>query len=228
MTLAPGPEGLWAKISGELVTLPDLRVVAWVDMTPYLDGEEVQDTRGFADAARSAVSNPQTISSRPERSKRVTHHRIFALAALPGCIDPKIVEDALHKHPAVALAAAIGRPDAYAGEIPVIYVQSQPGAVVSEQELLEFAARTGTRGYSEARSPSLPMTAVGKIFKPALQQLELEMVIRSEASRVGATIKELSVERHEKGGIGAKVRVIGDARALRNALDRYAFKSEFL
>ena len=85
VTLAPGPEGLWAKISGELVTLPDLRVVAWVDMTPYLDGEEAQDTRGFADAARSAVSYPQTISSRPERSKRVTHHRIFALAALPGC-----------------------------------------------------------------------------------------------------------------------------------------------
>jgi hypothetical protein len=54
------------------------------------------------------------------------------------------------------------------------------------------------------------------------------MAIRSEASRVGATIEELSVERHEKGGIGAKVRVIGDARALRNALDRYAFKSEFL
>jgi hypothetical protein len=49
------------------------------------------------------------------------------------------------------------------------------------------------------------------------------MAIRSEASRVGATIKELSVERHEKGGIGAEVRV-----SLRKALDRYAFKSEFL
>jgi fatty-acyl-CoA synthase len=147
-------------------------------------------------------------------------------------IDPKIIEDALHKHPAVALAAAIGRPDAYAGEIPVVYVQLQPGAVVSEQEVLEFAARNIPERAAIPKhvkiSPSLPMTAVGKIFKPALQQLEIEMAIRSEASRVGATIKELSVERHEKGWIGAKVRVIGDAPALRNALDRYAFKSEFL
>ena len=138
----------------------------------------------------------------------------------------------MHKHPAVALAAAIGRPDAYAGEIPVVYVQSQPGAVVSEQELLEFAARNILERAAIPKhvkiSPSLPMTPVGKIFKPALQKLEIEMAIRSEASRVGATIKELSVERREKGGIGAKVQVIGDAHALRNALDRYAFKSELL
>ena len=29
--------------------------------------------------------------------------------------------------------------------------------------------------------PSLPMTGVGKIFKPALQQLEIETVVRAEA-----------------------------------------------
>ena len=38
-------------------------------------------------------------------------------------IDPKMIEDPLHAHPAVALAAAIGRPDAHAGEVPVVYVQ---------------------------------------------------------------------------------------------------------
>ena len=43
-------------------------------------------------------------------------------------IDPKIIEDALQKHPAVAVVAAVGSPDAYAGELPVAYVQLKPGA----------------------------------------------------------------------------------------------------
>ena len=33
-------------------------------------------------------------------------------------IDPLGIEEALHAHPAVELAAAVGRPDAHAGEIP--------------------------------------------------------------------------------------------------------------
>ena len=55
-------------------------------------------------------------------------------------IDPKMIEDALLKHPAVAMAAAIGSPDAYAGEVPVAYVQLKSGAAVTGLELVEFAA----------------------------------------------------------------------------------------
>ena len=55
-------------------------------------------------------------------------------------IDPRMIEDALLKHPAVAMAAAIGSPDAYAGEVPVAYVQLKPGATVTSLELVEFAA----------------------------------------------------------------------------------------
>jgi fatty-acyl-CoA synthase len=57
-------------------------------------------------------------------------------------IDPKVIEEALSKHPAVALAVAVGSPDAYAGEVPVAYVQPKPGAAVTEEDLLEFAAST--------------------------------------------------------------------------------------
>jgi acyl-CoA synthetase (AMP-forming)/AMP-acid ligase II len=57
-------------------------------------------------------------------------------------IDPKIIEEALAKHPAVALAAAIGRPDAQAGELPVAYVQLKPNATATVQELMAFAAGT--------------------------------------------------------------------------------------
>ena len=37
-------------------------------------------------------------------------------------IDPKVIEDALLAHPAVAAAAAVGRPDRHSGEVPVAYV----------------------------------------------------------------------------------------------------------
>ena len=57
-------------------------------------------------------------------------------------IDARTIEEALASHPGVALAAAIGSPDAYAGEMPVAYVQLEPGATVTEQELLEHAAMT--------------------------------------------------------------------------------------
>ena len=37
-------------------------------------------------------------------------------------IDPRVIEDALLAHPAVAAAAAVGRPDRHSGEVPVAYV----------------------------------------------------------------------------------------------------------
>ena len=147
-------------------------------------------------------------------------------------IDPQIIEEALHKHPAVALAAAIGSPDAYAGEVPVAYIQLKPGANAAEQELLDFAVQNIPERAAVPKrvkiSLSLPLTAVGKIFKPALQQLEIEGAIRSESSRVGATVTDISIDRDQQGGLIAKVRVARDPNALREALDRYAFNSKVI
>ena len=138
----------------------------------------------------------------------------------------------MHRHPAVALAAAIGGPDAYAGEVPVVYIQLKPGVYATEQELLDFAAQNIPERAAVPKhvkiSLSLPLTAVGKIFKPALQQLEIEGAIRSESSRVGATVTDISIDRDQQGGLIAKVRVARDPNALREALDRYAFNSKVI
>ena len=37
-------------------------------------------------------------------------------------IDPRVIEEALLRHPAVRAAAAVGRPDRHSGEVPVAYV----------------------------------------------------------------------------------------------------------
>ena len=56
-------------------------------------------------------------------------------------IEPRVIEEALLHSPAVALAAAVGKPDAHAGELPVAYVQLTKGAKASAEELVSFAAQ---------------------------------------------------------------------------------------
>ena len=132
----------------------------------------------------------------------------------------------------MALAAAIGRPDAHAGEIPVAYVQMQPGATVTDRELLDFAAASIPERAAVPKQvnivPALPMTGVGKIFKPALQQLEMEAVVSAEALKSSVTIVGIEHVRDARGAAVIRVRTDAGATALQAALDRYAFKSEVL
>lgn len=90
-------------------------------------------------------------------------------------IDPKTIEDALGAHPAVQLCAAVGAPDAYAGELPVVFATLVPGASVTEEELLAFTAARVDEAPARPKSitiiPSMPMTNVGKIYKPELRML---------------------------------------------------------
>ena len=62
---------------------------------------------------------------------------------------------------------------------------------------------------------ALPATAVGKIFKPTLHKLEVEAVVRSEATRVGATIAQLRVEDDPDQGAIVRIRAVGNAASLK-------------
>lgn len=88
-------------------------------------------------------------------------------------IDPAIIEACLRQHPCVADAAAVGMPDAYAGEVPVAYVTLKPDTRCSEAELRDFAAQHIAERPALPRFvkvlPQLPLTAVGKPYKPALR-----------------------------------------------------------
>lgn len=143
-------------------------------------------------------------------------------------IDPKSIEDVLHSHPAIALAAAVGSPDAYAGEVPVVYVVPRVGTTLAERELLEFAAANIRERAAVPKrvvvAASLPMTPVGKIFKPALQKLEIESAIRAEAERVGAIISTVTVDQDSQLGLLAEICISGNAAGLEEALERFSFK----
>jgi fatty-acyl-CoA synthase len=88
-------------------------------------------------------------------------------------IDPTPIEDILFQHPAVSLAAVVGEPDAYAGELPVGYVQLRPGATVAAGELEAWVReRTPERAAVPVQIfpiDPMPLTGVGKVFKPKLR-----------------------------------------------------------
>ncbi|WPX17872.1 acyl-CoA synthetase [Pseudomonas sp. 10S4] len=147
-------------------------------------------------------------------------------------IDPKQIEEALQAHPAVALAAAIGSPDAYSGEVPVAYVQLRPGHVCNIEELEKFAQRhISERAAIPKRIEileALPLTAVGKIFKPALQQREVARVVRQDVDRM--CMKDIAVEviQHEQRGLVACIRAGRHQESLALLLGRYSFQVEWL
>ncbi|WP_396437241.1 acyl-CoA synthetase [Limnohabitans sp.] len=97
-------------------------------------------------------------------------------------IDPKVIEDALGEHPAVALCAAVGAPDAYAGELPVAFATLKPGSPVTEAELLAFTAERVDEGPAKPKSitvlSAMPVTNVGKIYKPELRTLATAAVVQ--------------------------------------------------
>ena len=109
-------------------------------------------------------------------------------------IDPSMIEDALLQHPDVALAAAVGQPDAYAGELPVAYVVLKPGAKVDPKTLRAFVAPRVAEPAAQPKAVTvlneLPMTPIGKIYKPALRLLATRRAIEEALEKFGLSVSE--------------------------------------
>jgi len=103
-------------------------------------------------------------------------------------IDPKTIEDALSAHPAVQLCAAVGAPDAYTGELPVVFATLVPGTTATEAELLDFVGQRVDEAPARPKAvtilKTMPMTNVGKIFKPDLRLLATQAVVSALVEQV--------------------------------------------
>jgi fatty-acyl-CoA synthase len=83
------------------------------------------------------------------------------------------VEDVLYKHPAVAAAAVVAKPDAKWGETPCAFVETRPGASVTADEIIAWCKEKLAR-YKCPRHVvfiELPKTSTGKIQKFKLRDL---------------------------------------------------------
>jgi fatty-acyl-CoA synthase len=132
-------------------------------------------------------------------------------------IDPMPIEEIFYQHPAVALVALVGQPDAYAGEVPLAYVQLKPGATTTPDELLAHVrAHTPERAAVpvEVRLiDSVPLTGVGKVFKPALRWAAAEAVFAKLLAPLSTAEHLLTVSVGAHGQHGSVARVQCKARA---------------
>jgi fatty-acyl-CoA synthase len=149
-------------------------------------------------------------------------------------IDPKGIEDALSAHPGVTLVAAVGQPDAYAGELPCAYVTLSDDCTApkpSEADLKLFAK---TSVPERAAAPvhvsiidTMPTTAVGKIFKPDIRVMATQRVLENEAQIV-APNAVVNVEKSDRHGMLATVSSIDPehVHAVSESLERFAIAFE--
>jgi fatty-acyl-CoA synthase len=87
-------------------------------------------------------------------------------------ISSQEVEDVLHGHPSVMLAAVVAQPDAKWGETPCAFIELKDGASASAEEIIEFCRARMAR-FKAPRSVvfgPLPRTSTGKIQKFLLRE----------------------------------------------------------
>src|SRR5215470_4202358 len=99
-------------------------------------------------------------------------------------IDPSVIEETLIKHRDVMLAAAVSKPDAYAGELPVAYVQLVAGARAAAEEIRDFAlAHIPERAAAPKEIvvvEKMPLTDVQKPGKVELRRDAARRAFREE------------------------------------------------
>lgn len=197
----------------------DVRTVAWKDGEVQLDqpcatgetgvvvlrGPHVSP--GYTDAARNAgmFEGGWLISGDlghidPQGYLHITGRAKDVIIRGSHNIDPGLVEEAFLAHPAVALCAVVGEPDAYAGELPVAFVTLKPGANIDATALL---AAVAPQVYERPACPkrvtivdAMPVTAIGKIYKPTLRLRAIE----AKLAEMLADVPGVTVQAAEQGG----------------------------
>lgn len=103
-------------------------------------------------------------------------------------IDPAAIEDVANAFPGFQMSSAVGMPDAYAGEVPILFVVPSPGQTIDLPQLREHLEHNVNEPLAQPKRvvllDALPVTAVGKIFKPTLRDLAVREKVRTEIDRI--------------------------------------------
>ncbi|MEM9909459.1 MAG: acyl-CoA synthetase [Pseudomonadota bacterium] len=129
-------------------------------------------------------------------------------------IDPAEIEEALMAHSDVAMAGAIGQPDARSGELPCAYVELVEGGSVDSDALMGHCK---THVHERAAQPKhieilseLPKTAVGKVFKPDLRKRAITRVFNAELETANVPARVVDVIDDKKRGLVAQIEKTGE------------------
>jgi fatty-acyl-CoA synthase len=128
-------------------------------------------------------------------------------------IDPATIEESIYKLDGVKTVAAVGRPDAHAGEVPMAYVEISETSGLNVDKILNWARdNIGERAAVPKEIviiDKIPLTPVGKIFKPALKWDAARRIYEKELQALGDLVVslEVSVGEHKLHGSSAVIQV---------------------
>lgn len=125
-------------------------------------------------------------------------------------IDPELIEEPLNAHPDVSISIAIGLPDRYAGELPMAYIVKVADSQISAEELIEHCANTMSERAAIPKRiefiDAMPLTAVGKIFRPTLRQQITETLVK-EVLASSSISAQVASEIEKKRGLVIRINV---------------------
>jgi len=124
------------------------------------------------------------------------------------------------------------------GELPVAYIQLHPDTKISILELLNYAKENISEKAAVPQHieiiQTMPLTSVGKIFKPALRILATQQLIDEELSVLKAMdVKfEVTVNLDNENGLIATITVGDDVKdevikRMQTRLEDFLIKLEF-
>ncbi len=147
-------------------------------------------------------------------------------------IDPAMIEDALLRHPAVALVAAVGQPDEHAGELPVAYVTLKTGAVIAPETLLDAARKlVPERAAIPVRIEVLSqmaLTAVGKVAKAELRMRAAAHVFRRRLNEQGIDAGVQVRADSQRGVVAVVQAATAQAERARTALAGFGYAIDLM
>jgi fatty-acyl-CoA synthase len=132
-------------------------------------------------------------------------------------IDPSLIEETLLKHPDVLLAAAVSKPDAYAGELPVAYVQLVAGARAGAEEIRAFALQQIPERAAAPKDiivvERMPLTDVQKPAKAELRRDAARRAFVEVLAGVADGALTVDMEADQVAGNVAVIRIAAAASA---------------
>jgi len=157
-----------APVPADGATLGEVMMRGNVVMKGYLKDEAATAAAfrgGWFHTGDLAVKHPDGYIQLKDRSKDIIISGGENISSIE-------VEDALYKHPAVAVVAVVAKPDQKWGETPCAFVELKPGASATAEELIAFA-REHLAHFKVPRHivfAELPKTSTGKIQKHVLRE----------------------------------------------------------
>ena len=161
------------KVPFDGETLGEVMFRGNIVMKGYLKNEAATDESfagGWFHSGDLGVMHPDGYIQLKDRSKDIIISGGENISSIE-------VEDVLYKHPDVVAAAVVAKPDTKWGETPCAFVETRPGATVTEEELIAWCKEKLARFKCPRHIVfvDLPKTSTGKIQKFRLREMAREV-----------------------------------------------------